>query len=218
MMEGLVTLGGSAIAVPANNFGLYAPLIKRPKWADLGMYNTANLSSTEFSEHDMGVTITQPNRGSGDIYAIRYKPAPSPPYTITALLAMNLLASNSGGSGVTMGWYDGTKLHHIRCPYVTGNGPVKLQVSRNSTLSAWAANDGTEQQPMAHPIWVRIKDDGTNVFFQASIDGINFATPYSVAKASGYLGASGYSNVHFGASANGPTTIATMLSYSETHP
>jgi hypothetical protein len=135
--------------------------------------------------------------------------------TITALLAENYAASAvaSGIIGMAIGWTDGTKLHVVQ--YQNGN----LLVSRYTNSTTFSANDFSSGQtyaqlPMA-PMWFRIKDDGTNVFFYWSTDGANFQQLYTVAKASGFLGGSGYSNVLFGANSNGAICMATLMSWTQ---
>lgn len=44
---------------------------------------------------------------------------------------------------------------------------------------------------------MRMANNGTNITFSTSNDGITWVTVYTVAKASGFLGASGYTNVGF---------------------
>ena len=53
----------------------------------------------------------------------------------------------------------------------------------------------------SNTLWVAVRDDGTNVYFEYSPpeDGVNFITIYSVAKSSGYLGSGGYTNIFIGA-------------------
>ena len=56
-----------------------------------------------------------------------------------------------------------------------------------------------------------MRDDGTNVSFSFSQDGVNFLDLYTVAKSAGYLGATGYSNLIFfinpGPGVNGLATL-----------
>lgn len=44
-------------------------------------------------------------------------------------------------------------------------------------------------------VWVGMRDDGTNVHWDMSSDGVNWFELYSISKASGYLGSSGYNEV-----------------------
>jgi hypothetical protein len=79
----------------------------------------------------------------------------------------------------------------------------------------------TYQQMAPASGWLRNRDDGTNVFFEYSMSGADndFVTLYSIAKASGWLGPSGYANVLFFANRtdlnpNAPT-VGTLMSWSQ---
>jgi hypothetical protein len=62
---------------------------------------------------------------------------------------------------------------------------------------------------------LQLEDDGTDIFFRCSAHGDNFVDLYTVAKASGFLGSGGYSNVFFGVASNNPTAIGTLMSWDE---
>lgn len=91
-----------------------------------------------------------------------------------------------------------------------------LYVNSYSTVSAFNASHFIGgSSVITFREWFRIADDGTNVSFQWSADGVNFQTFYSVAKASGYLGSSGYSNLCFGINPYAAAVKGTLLSYTE---
>lgn len=65
--------------------------------------------------------------------------------------------------------------------------------------------------------WIGLRDDGTNIFFERSSDGVNFATIYTTSKSSGFLGSSGYNEICFGLFDNDGNTnpILTIRVYDE---
>jgi hypothetical protein len=156
---------------------------------------------------------------SGDNLWIRYKTAPSPPYSFKALVAISHPAeqdTNFGHAGI--GWYDGSsKIETIHFLY---KNRWRLGVARWNSINSYNSAD---YGPLSNSIggWLRIRDDGTNVYFDYSMSGDDndFITLYSVAKASGWLGSSGYSNIIFFTNRNGTSintpTIGTLLSWSQ---
>jgi hypothetical protein len=144
----------------------------------------------------------------------RYKTAPATPYTVTALIGATRVSNNYSGVGI--GWFDGaTKLHTIH--YVLNNGGAPFfQVNKWTGYNSFAGVDFTSSfNGFSQPIWLQLKDDGTNVSFGFSQDGANFLTVFSVAKSSGYLGASGYNKLIFYVNPQGGQTIGTLMSWTE---
>src|SRR5262249_33685394 len=143
---------------------------------------------------------------------------PSTPYTITALLGTT--RNSTGGSNppvAGIGWYDGTaKLHGIVYENNVSTGLITVRRYTNVTPLS-SADFGSLNNLFSHPIWLQIKGDGTNVWFGFSQDGVNFLVAVSVAKASGFLGATGYSNVIFYVNPGVPAnSLAALLSWTKT--
>jgi hypothetical protein len=215
----LVRSGGvwttAAAGSGAAGSGLFSPVLSAlPTASSTGLSTWQTQNGASVADAATGITITGASASNSN-WNLRTKAAPGTPYTITALLAENYAASAvaSGIIGMAIGWTDGTKLHVVQ--YQNGN----LLVSRYTNSTTFSANDFSSGQtyaqlPMA-PMWFRIKDDGTNVFFYWSTDGANFQQLYTVAKASGFLGGSGYSNVLFGANSNGAICMATLMSWTQ---
>jgi hypothetical protein len=157
-----------------------------------------------------GATVTDTGAGihivgSGTTEAAAKKAAPATPYTITAkLVAM-------GNQGVSLGFTNGTAYHSV---YVDqGNGDLNAQWGAN--FSAYAGGTVVAKNWQYFETWLRIRDDGTNVVFSVSLDGYNFEQVQSIAKASGYLGATGYTHVWAGGN-GGATNRHTILEWRET--
>lgn len=196
--------------------GLYSPVLSGvPTSAGTGLTNWGNQGTATVADTSMGVTITQPSNASNDNWAIRYKAAPTPPYSIKALIALSAF-STTGNNDASFGWYDGTKAHLVRINHSTA--APSMIVSRYSTLSTWASNADYAGTAGATSkiMWLRLRHDGTNISFQASFTGDDndFVTLFTIAAASGYL-AGAYTNVFFGAACKGATAKVSLLSYAE---
>ena len=123
---------------------------------------------------------------------------PATPYTIDARIRLTL--PNANASGVGIGWTDGTKLQALIAGGGSTGSPLAGPLYRVTSFTGFAANTYASDQfiesfMVPHLTWLRIRDDGTNITLSLSHDGLNFLQLYTVAKASGYLGASGYSNL-----------------------
>jgi hypothetical protein len=137
---------------------------------------------------------------------------------MTALVAGTRNSAN--GSQVGIGWYDATTGKFHLLAYATGQGTIPAPVILVSKFSAYnflvGVDFSTAFNGYSQPIWLRLKDDGTNVSFGYSQDGANFLTLFSVAKSSGYLGASGYNQVVFFVNPSGASnTIGTLMSWTQ---
>lgn len=147
-----------------------------------------------------------------------YKAVPATPYTIDALISARLPAANYSGAGIY--FTDGTKVQAFGSSYINGLVNRVMNYSNATTFSAEAT---TVQSWLfeATLMWHRVVNDGTNISFYHSSDGVNWNLRYSVAKSSGYLGSSGYTKIGFylcseaAASMSGTAAItsATLLSW-----
>jgi len=195
--------GTSTQWVQANNLALglpagtptYAAPPLAASWTRQGWAGAVTLADVS-----NGLLFNNPNTYGGAVYNLTGVSivAPVAPYTIDARIRSTFPWSNAAGVGI--GWTDGTKCQGIFGGYSTTANPIAGPCYRVSTFSAFANSTYVADQFLfnmlvATLVWLRIRDDGTNVTFWFSHDGINFIQAYTVAKASGYLGASGYSNV-----------------------
>jgi len=199
----------------ANGSGLYRQTMSAtPTSLGTGLTTWLNQGTALVSDSAVGITITAPSSGTNFNIIARYMAAPSPPYTITALVAAT--RNSSGFSAAGIGWYDGSsKLHVLSYAINSGGAPI-LSVQKYNSATSWNSNDfGSNNNAFSQPIWLQLRDDGTNVSFAFSQDGASFLQLFSTAKSSGWLGAAGYSNVHFFANPHGGQTLATLMSWSQ---
>jgi hypothetical protein len=144
-----------------------------------------------------GVLLTSGGQTSGFAWLAT---APNPPFTLT------MLAIGLENNQAMIGWSDGTKCQFL---YATS---TQLLVQNNLTVNAFASNAAALTIDSSYQLWrgaKRITDNGTTVTFQVSTDGRRWQTVYSVAKASGYLGASGYTKISVGC--HGGASLQSML-------
>lgn len=202
--------GAAGPAGPAGGTGLFgASLSGVPTAAGTGLAAWLNQGSAAVADSAAGICITDTSGGGAQRLRGRIKAAPATPYTVKALVSFSG-QGNSDYCGI--GWYDGTNKLHVIGPHYF-NGWLILVGKLNSPTS-YNSNDqatGSGQGPM---VWLKLGDDGTTVTFSYSYDGENFVTLASVAKATGFLGAAGYSNLVFFGNAQNSAMQATLLSWS----
>lgn len=198
--------------------GLFSNQITTPP--TLSSWTQLNISSSATAaDSGVGPVITDAF-GTGPRVRALLQNVPSAPYTIDALFSVAIPASNYSGAGICFS--DGTKVQAMAVGM--NNGSVNRVVAFTSP-SIFSADSTASQFWFfsASSVWMRVKDDGTNIYFYHSGDGVNWNLRYSVAKASGFLGASGYTKVGFmldveGTAQAGSTQACsiTLLSWKQT--
>lgn len=188
-----------------------------PTSANTGLTNWGNQSSAVITDGENGLILS--GATSGTTISIRYKAVPTPPYNIDVLLERFSLDTNINGA--FFGWYDGTNKIEALSLFGQSNG-MQIYVLDYATLTSGsgAANVRyTAASVFMNPQqWLRIRDDNAgNILLQVLPFGAAgpAITLYTVAKASGYLGGSGYSNVFFGINRNSGYQAAGLYSYKE---
>lgn len=210
--------GSVAIAAGASTTasGLYRQVMSAtPSSASTGLINWVNQGTAVLIDSAIGLSIDAPPSGNVARGVGLFKAAPTPPYTIRALIAAT--RNSNSFSGVNLGWYDGTSKLHVLGYDTNGGGAAVFRLWRwNSPTSPFAANFNSALNGFSQPIWLQLQDDGTNVSFGFSQDGANFLNLFSIAKSSGFLGANGYRNLIFMLNPQGAShTIGTLLSWTE---
>lgn len=193
--------------------GLYARVLSpTPSLAATALTNWVNQGASTAFDNAVGLTLDVPT-SSADNLVGRYRAAPTPPYTVTALVAATRNSSQSSGTG--LGWYDGSSKFHV-LSFVTSstNGSPILTVEKWSSVSSLSGSDkSSSSNGFSQPIWLRLSDSGSTVSFSFSQDGVNFTQFFSSSKSSGFLGSSGYSNVVFTTNPRASRVFSTMMSW-----
>lgn len=208
---GSITIATSA---PPAGTGIYRQVMSpTPTAASTGLSTWLNQGSSVVSDGPTGIAIDGPSSASNNLSG-RYMAAPSTPYTITALIGATRATSNGGCVGI--GWYNGTAKVQAICLYNFTSGP-QINVRQYTSPTVLAGTNYTSGlNTFTAPIWFRIADDGTGVSFAISQDGANFLPVFSTAKATGFLGATGYSNLLFFIDPLTTShTIGTLLSWTQ---
>ncbi len=202
-----VNSGGNWVAAAASSFAgnsLFAGVMAAaPTKAGTGLTSMLGPSSpTAADVAGIGIVVTVPGTGG-----MAYGAVPSTPYSFTALL------SGMANYGPLFGWTNGTKLQFAYAPRIGDTSAGAIVVITMSSFGTWVATQATVTVG-AHGdmVWMKIRDDGTNIYFYFSADGYNWGTAiYSVAKTSGYLGSAGYTYWGFGCVNPGRASLLSLV-------
>lgn len=201
---------------PAGGSGLYSQVLSAlPTIASTGFSTWLNQQSATITDGQTGLIL------AGDLAGThisgRTKSPPATPYNIDILIDFETLTNNpTGAYGPMFGWTDGTKIQALT-KFIGSGGTHKIFVLDYATVTSGASAAGVhgEVDGTSRMQWLRISDDGTTVSFSV-LPGGSYSSPvalYTVAKASGYLGASGYSSIFYGINRNAGQVSAALLSY-----
>ena len=181
-------------ATPLNNFSNGVPAVASFTWQN---QNSATATDSSPSGKAIFMQAGGNSAGTEDINFLYLTSLPSTPYTITTYIEA-ILDPNSFASSNYLGWSDGTKYQVLRLAGPNAQGTPYLAVTRYSDSATFVSNDFLKVFYSSTPMWQQVADDGTNVFWRISLDGVNFVTVYTIDKASGYLGSGGYTRVGWG--------------------
>lgn len=123
-------------------------------------------------------TINAPTT-SGESARVRTRAAPATPYTITALVALDVLAVNYHNAGIGFRQSSDGKMSVIR--WQTGD---RVQPLNWSTATSVSGNVGTSvigPWPVDR-LWLRIADDGTNRTYSVSASGRVWRVLYTIGR------------------------------------
>jgi hypothetical protein len=103
---------------------------------------------------------------------------------------------------IMAGWTDGTKLEIFEL-----RDDPAVHVAQWASFNSRNGDDVARNTPPLPVIWLGLRDDGLSVYWELSVDGVNFTTVYTTTKLLGYLSA--YSSIFFGVRASGgePWTV-----------
>jgi hypothetical protein len=184
--------------------GLYSQVLSTtPTQANTGLLSWLNQpAGSTVTNNAVGLTVFKPAQANPDLALVSMTP-PATPYSYTALVTATTPIIPPTGSGhyggLTFGFSDGTKTigHQFNYSTVSSTPGWGLSITTYSALNNYGSSSPTGFMfPMHAPMWVRIRDDGTNINFLWSTDGVNFVSYYSQARTS-YISAVSY--IVFGA-------------------
>src|SRR5439155_20889492 len=110
-----------------------------PTSANTGLTTWFNQGTAVVTDSSVGLSIDAPPSGSAGNLTGRFMTAPTPPYTIKALIAATRNSNNFSCVGI--GWYDGTaKFHLINYATFNGGSPY-LEVFKWTGATSFVGSD-----------------------------------------------------------------------------
>lgn len=193
--------------------GLFDMTAGVPASSGFSWVNQGTATITEVA----GKALTIANSGTSGL-ALRVKAVPGTPYRLVVLMQHTGLHVFGGfnDSVSYCGWYDGTnKFSGIGLLNRNNSNGAQITQDNYTNPTTYTSTSASFNHSPNGDVLFGLADDGTNVTFSYSMDGVNFVTVFSVAKASGFLGSSGYTNFAFGhVSLSGSiTTYSTLRLY-----
>lgn len=149
------------------------------------------------------------------------KAVPSTPYSVAILCVGNFIPLDY--TGIAFGWYDTSsgKLDVVVLSSYTVAHSIEHSTfnSSNSRASVATLSSLSDIQHRGGPLWLHLTDDGTNVSYGISNDGVNYVNVLSFAKSGGFL--TNYNQIFIGYFPDGQTgnnltgTSVTIYCYDE---
>lgn len=153
--------------------------------------NGAFLDSSDFTEvnfaenaassdEDGNITITKDDHGSNSISAL-IRTAPSTPYTITAAFTYQILSDfvTDGPSCGLCFRESSTADIIVNGIYTSNTSGISVVYYDSPTVAGGSTLQAYEPNAYRMPMWQRIEDDGTNIKFYVSRDGITWVQQHS---------------------------------------
>lgn len=162
--------------------------VRAPTQANTGLLTWDNQGTTVLAEIAGGIELTIPARAG---FGALYKAAPATPYKVTSRI--DHFGGTSNGMYSMLGWGMTTQPWY-QFAFFRLDGVIGVLHCTNSAFGGLVF-DVTKTAYGWGPVYLQIEDDGVNVHFRYSSNGVIFWTMYSVAKAAGFLGATGYDRV-----------------------
>jgi hypothetical protein len=182
-----VTVGGGGIS--SNDlFDISAGVPAASAFTNVNF--VSGVTKTEVS--GKAVMLNTTAAATGTMYLLA-KAVPSTPYRVAAFIQQNTPGANSWSF---VGWRDSSSGKLVT---MNQNG-INADIQKYSAPGSFAGNllAGVTLAEFATGGWYAFEDDGTNVSFEVSVDGVNFVKVYTEAKSTGYLGSSGYNQIMVG--------------------
>ncbi len=143
---------------------------------------------------------------------------PSTAYTLTILMTVPLPAANYSGSGLVIA--SSTSGPAMLFDMMNQGGDVVAVYTFSSPTSETSNLYFSNNYVMGGQafVWLRLKDDGTNITFYISYDGHFWPQIYTVAKSSSYLGSAGFNYIGFVLSPQLAAVQSCLVSWAISYP
>jgi hypothetical protein len=143
------------------------------------------------------------------------KAYPGSAFTYTVLMTSPLIYSNYTQAGFVIANTLTTQAMIFDIVYNSG---WFAAVAEMSTPTTFVTTASTQNIVQSGQYWLRLQDDGTNIKFSFSADGVYFYPFYSVAKSSSYLGSSGFNYLGLFIEPQNVNTGVSFMSIGQTNP
>jgi hypothetical protein len=145
-----------------------------------------NQDSASIDTTGKAVTLRR-TAGGGDTFRTRVKSiGRTAPYQVTAIIIFDMPNENYAGGGIWIGESGATPKMLLNSPGMnTGGTGTGIRNYRFSSPTAYSGtNDFTMYRASVsgHPVWLRIRDDGTNIIRSASFTGIAWHQMHSLGR------------------------------------
>jgi hypothetical protein len=149
-------------------------------------FTAVNQGTRSYDDQLGGLIITLTTQGASNNYFLLTRSAPSTPYSVTAagrVSSINTASSAATGWGIGFRESSTGKFHHFNLLHVPTDTGFKLRVQNMDSPTTTNSGPFTSSLVPATDIsWLRIRDDGTNLTFHYSSDGINFIQAHSLGR------------------------------------
>ncbi len=177
---------------------------------DQASYTWVNQRSATASSAHGGIYLTTPADAGHKELLTKARPS-TPPWSVTTMLELALGGSNN--NTFLLGFRESSTGKLVDVAVLNNGGVLSLLVTHWSDANTFVAVDlsqTTIDVVARGPIWVKIKDDNTNLVFSWSIDGFNFIQFGTVGRTA-YL-AGGANQYYFGMRSDTLTSAAFIVS------
>ena len=144
---------------------------------DQSTWTWLNQGTVTVSQSGGVVRLVNPTSDVTENIRGRFTAAPTAPYTITALVIPGFM-TQSGLCGTGIGFRESgtSKVTYIAIVGNAGGAGPKfhLRENTNETTNSTSVTTATFVMPPAPGVWFRLTDNGTNISYAYSWDGVNF--------------------------------------------
>jgi hypothetical protein len=213
--QGRITAASNGSGGGGGGGGLFSSIMSAtPTMAGTGFTTWDNQGSATATNNAMGITIAGPSEGNTFLTRGLYKTAPTAPYSAIGLFSFPCMVAQGGIDGFTFGWRDSVSAKMHTLVLFAQNSQVAYDLLWNNSASINTANGLNGVTPYPY-VWLKMTDDGTNVSYNCSFDGVFYKQVFAVAKASGFLGSGGYNQLFFGGLFYNIANGFTLASYTD---
>jgi hypothetical protein len=213
-------INGASVSLGAGGGGGSSPWPAFTTPVD-GDYSWVNQGSASTSVGATGgIYLSSPGTGGGgDNVRMRVKSAPSTPYVVTAAFFMDVVLVDYHSAGILFRESGTGKIRTLTYGYnsASPSGAMRIRVygfNNPTTYSGFVSV--LTQFPTASLMWFQIANDGTDLSYGYSVDGVNFRTFLTEAKTAGFTTAP--DQIGFGVNTGGDPTNSigvTLMSWDE---